>query len=393
MQSTLLSTIISRMQRWQPIATIEEQYLIRDLDEAIRARRRKIRLPWHLKKGTLKIFDEVLEYPIATDHDELAYLDIAPDKEYADKARYHYTSLQQFYEDPTNRNEIAEIWDNGEKYLGVRYKGLLAGSKRLSTAEEVDDYEVSDDADAVALDNVNYKQGNGSMKITITSSAGTAPIKNTFTAFTDSKYKKKYHFRCIYLDAVPTSIEMRFQVDDSNYLSIGAITTQFSGQAFKADAWNLIAFDLNTATETGTIATTSSWASEKVILTGAETGTYYLDDSYLREWILQDYWYYSKYSVLTSGATSADQEFFFESESYSPDSSLVGDNEWIDIIMYDALLLALTDKENKVIKDEIRGRLADAEEDLYKNYPELKPVIITNRYRFTNDFNSLDSDD
>lgn len=389
LQSTLLSVVISRMDRWQTIATIEEQFKVRDLDDAIRTWRRKIQLPWALKKGTLRIFDDVLEYPVASDHDELAYLDTQKGTFYEQKARYRYTSLQQFFEDPDNRNTTAEIWDQGTKFLGVRYKDIQQGSQLLNNAEDVDDYSVSGDATSVTKDTVVFKKGNASMRVAITNSSGTATVKNDFTSsFTDGNYKRKYHFKWIYLDSVPTSIALRFQVNDTNYLETTGITTQFSGQALKADDWNLIAHDLNTATETGTISTSSLWASEKVILTGAATGTYYVDDSHLRAWDLQDYWYYSLNSVLLNGSSVADQQFFYnDSDVYSTDSSLVGDDEWIDIVMYEAMLTSLGDKENDAVFSKIQNKLSQATEELFDRYPSLNPAIITNVWRFGYEFN------
>ena len=389
MQTTSLSILLNRIRRWQALVATEDQYLVRDMDASLRAKRKKYPFPWNLQKGSLRVFSDVLEYPVATDHDELAYLDDSKSKEYGTKARFKYTSLKEFYQNPDDRNDLAEIWDGGTRMLGVRYNAIGAVNQLIDNAEDVTRYTGSDDVGTLANETVIYKKGNGSIKVPITLSAGLATIKSTFlTSFTDANYKRKYHFRWVYLDAVPTSIEMRLQVDDSNYLSSGAITTQFSGQAFKADQWNLIAFDLNTATETGTISTASVWASEKLILTGAPTGTYYIDESNLRAWALMDYWYYSKFNVVTSGASKADQEYFMDSnEIYSSDSSLVGDSEWTDVIMYDAMLLALTDVENTKVKDEIRGLRNEAWASLADKYPSLEPVIITSQYRFTDDFN------
>ena len=285
------------MQRFQFAATVEEQYLVRDLDEALRRRRRKHLFPWTLQKGSLRVFDEVFEYPTASDHDEIAYLDRAKKVNYSNSARFRYTSLQQFYEDADNRNQLAEIWDAGTKFIGVKYKDITRGSKLLNNAEDADDFSVSDDATAVAKDTVVKKLNNASMKITIVSNSGTATIKNTFTAFSDSNYKRKYHFKWIYLDSAPTSLKLRLQTDDTNYLESASITTQFSGQSFKADQWNLVAMDLNTATETGTFDSTSI-ASEKIILTGAGSGTYYIDQSHLRGWEDMDYWYDLSYYFL-----------------------------------------------------------------------------------------------
>lgn len=388
-QSTTLSTILSRMQRWQALSRVEEQFLIRDLDEALRTNRREIQLPWTLQKGSLKVFNDVLEYPVPAGYDELAYIENnKSNSEYPLTARFKFTSIQEFYENPDYRNDIAEIRDGNDRFLGVRYESLNATFKRLTNAEDVDNFSVSGDATEVVKDTVNFKFGNGSMKVTITNSADTATIKNTFDSFTKANYKQRYHFKWIYLDAVPTSISLRFQVDDSNYLETTGITTQFSGQPLKADAWNLVAHDLNEATEVGSISTASVWASEKIILIGAATGTYYVDDSHLRQWELMDFWYYSKFNVALVDSTTADQEYFFNSsEIYSTDSKLIGDSEWADVIMYDAMATALADLKETETLSFIFNKRDEAWKKLLEIYPSLKPVVITQSWRFSHDYN------
>ncbi len=388
---TNLSTLINRMQRWQVLSTVEEQYLVRDLDEALRTLKRTIRPPWNLKKGSLKVFSGVLEYPVASDHDELAFLDDPKNPSYySDRPRFRYTSLKEFYENPDDRNDLAEIWDEGTKYLGVRYNPIDGDQAvRLDDAEDDDYWTGSGDAGTPVEDTTFYKFGNGSIRVPITSSTGTATIKNTLlTAYSDSEYKKKYHFKWVYLDAVPTSITLRLHIDASNYLETSGITTQFNGQSLKADSWNLVAQDLNTATETGTISTTSSFAYEECDLVGASTGTYYFDKSEILEWSLMDYWYYSNYNIATVGEEVANQEYFMNSsEVYSTDSQLVGDSEWADIIMYEAMLIALTDKEVKEnVMSLIYSKRSQAWDDLISKYPSLEPLMTTLKYRFTNDF-------
>lgn len=391
-QSTKLSTIINRMKRLQSLSRAEDASLVRDLDEALRANRREIQMPWVLQKGTLKVFKDVLEYPVPSDYDELAYLDDPRDEGlYGRRARFRFTSLQQFYENPDYRNDIAEIRDGNSIFLGVRYAPANLASQVLNNADDSDDFTPSGDATSVADETVVYKNGNGSTRVNITNSSGTATIKNTFDSFTDARYKRKYHFKWVYLDAVPTSIKLRFQVDDSNYLETTGITTQFSGQALKADAWNLIAHDLNTATEVGTISTSSVWASEKVILVGASTGTYYIDDSYLREWALMDFWYYSRYHVALVASTTANQEFFMDSdEVYSTDSKLIGDLDYVDVIMFSAMETALADLKETEMLNFVRERRQIAWENLAMNYPSLRPLITSLSYRFTTDFNEED---
>jgi hypothetical protein len=374
------------MDRWPDVQNQETQYKIRDLDSALRELKRTIQPPWTLVRGSLKVFPDVLEYPVASGHDELAYIDKDKIDSYSSAAKFYNTSLQQFYEMVNaTRNLITEIWDQGTKMLGVNYKDESLSSHRLNGAETASEYTGSGDAGTPVLDIVLYKKGNASIRVPITLLASTATIKNTLTAFTDTKYKSKYHFKWIYLAAVPTSITMRFQVNDSVYLETTGITTQFSGQALVAEQWNLVAHNLDEATEVGAITTASSWASEKIILIGAATGSYYIDQSDLREWTLLDYWYYSRYFVATLSATSPDQEFFFNSEEvYSEDSELVGDDEWADVIMYDALLITVNETENQVIYAEIGRRRGIAWDKLQEKYPDMTPLITTQRYRFNN---------
>jgi hypothetical protein len=198
----------------------------------------------------------------------------------------------------------------------------------------------------------------------------------------DSKYKDKYLFRWIYLDAVPTSIEMRLQTDDSNYISASVIA-QFSGQSFKADSWNLIAIDLNTATATGTF-NSASIASDKTILTGAATGIYYLDSAYLRQWKQFDYWYYSKYLVIASGSSSPDQEKFYRNSDWNTADALIGDEEWIDVILYEAMEAIVAEKENATLFSYIMKKKTEAWNDFYDKYPNMVPAITENYYRFEN---------
>lgn len=388
-RSTKLSTIIARMDRFQAILqNNNEVYKIRDIDEEIRALRRLLPMPWTLQKGSLRVFDGVYTYPVASDHDELAYLDVSENVYYPAKARFKYTSLQQFWEDPTNRNQLAEIWDGGQRFLGVNYKNIKNGSQVLNEAEDVDDWTVTGDASNPVLDQVFYKTGNGSIRFTITNSSGVAGIRNALAvALNDSEYKKKYQFKWIYLDAAPTSIELRLETNASNYLST-TVTAQFDGSPFKADSWNLIAQDLNTASETGTFDS-SSIAYERVVLNGAATGTYYVDASYLRAWQLMDYWYYSIYNVIASGGTTASKEYFYDDASETPydtNDSLVGDSEWVDCIMYGAMLTNLIDIKDKETKQDIKAKHDLAWQLLIEKYPSLDPVIITDRYRFVEDF-------
>jgi hypothetical protein len=379
--STLLSTLIARMQRWRTILPEEEQYLIYDLDEAIRAIARKYNFPWLLKKSTIRVFKDVLEYPMASDHNVLAIIEGQQDT-YEGKPHPYYTSIRQFYDDPNNYSQIAEIWDSGSKYLGIRNKKINGNNTRLDTGEVDSGYTLAGDAVSKALDTVVFKNGNGSLRVEITNALGTATISRTFTASGVSDYKRKYYFRWVYLPSVPTSITLRFGTDSGNYLYT-VCATQFSGQSFKAGDWNLIGIDLDTATVSGTI-NSNSFAYEAIVLTGASTGSYFLDESSLKAWQLMDYWYYSDYIVIPSGGTVATKKYFMDTAmSYVTSDSLIGQEEFADVIMYDAMITSITDRENSKIFPVLDRKRQEAFNALLESYPDMVPLIMEYRYRFS----------
>lgn len=388
MKTTPLSFLLDNMNIYRDMANLEDQYKVRAIDSALRSLRQGTNFPWNLKKGTLKVFDGVTEYPIASDHDELGYIDKQSINQYEDTARFYNTSLQQFYEKVNaTRNLMADIWKNGTRLIGLNYKDFSVGSNQLNDAEVLSDFTVSGDASGAVLDEVTYKEGSGSIQFNVTSSTGTATIVNSIDSFSETNYKKFYHFKLIYLDAVPTSIELRLRTDASNYLATSGITTQFDGTPFVADDWNLIAHDLNSATETGTFDETAI-ASEAVILTGAATGVYRIDASYLREWQLMDYWYYSTYNVATLTSSVADKEFFIGVTQSASDISttdrLIGEPKWFDKILWDAMRILLGDIPNNTLLALVQEKKAKADKDFDNKYPNITPLTTTKRYNFSN---------
>lgn len=392
-QTTTLSTLLNRESRFQSLAAISDIYKVQDIDEAIRTVKRKFRLPFIAKLASLRVFPNVLLYPVAEDHDYLLYLDTDDDTvPYNNRMRARYTSLQQFYEDLDYRNTVAEIWDTNTIMLGIRDKdvppGFLSASQLLDNASSISNYTASLDASNLYLDTVNFVDSantQSSVQFTNTNTTDEALVEWTFSAgsFTDANYKSKYFFVNVWLTGIPTSIELRYGADSSNYLH-HTVTTQFSSQAFKPNAWNLLAFDNNTASTTGTINTSTDFNYGAVKLNEAPSGLYNIDTSYSRGWALLDYWYYSKWIVQTPSATMADKQFFVAADgTYDINDSLIGDDEWTDVILYEAMLRGLGDKENDDLYAKVVGFRDEALTQIMTNYPDQKPLTVTQSYRFS----------
>lgn len=395
MSTTSLSSILTRMSRYQTLDAISELYKVQDIDEAIREIKRDHNLPFLQKRGSLRVFPDVLLYPPATDHNYLIYLDTNNQNvQYGNRMRARYTSLQQFYEDLDYRNTVAEIWDGNSMLLAIRDKnvppGFYSGSTLVDLAESISNYTASDDASALVLDTVLFTgDSNASVQFLNTVSSGTATITIAPQSLQENQYQQKYFFVSVFLSGLPTSVVIRYGNDSSNYLST-TVTTQFSGQPFTTNSWNLLAIDLSTATTTGTIDS-DAFDYAVVALVGAPAGYYNIDASYLRGWTLLDYWYISKWIVQTSTGTAASKESFIAANgTYSTDDLLVGDYEWADVVMYKAMIRSLADKENDSLKADVMGWLAGVMDKLRTLYPDAKPLMITQSDRYQTDYLGAD---
>lgn len=393
MATTTLSNLLTRMNRYQTLATIAELYKVQDLDEAIRDVKRKYRLPFLSRLETLRVFPNVLLYPIPSDYDYALYMDTDDDTvPYGERMRARYTSLQQFYEDLDYRNVIAEIWDTNNLMLGIRDKnvppGFLNADQLLDNASSISNYTASLDANSLVLNTVNFVDSantQSSVQFTNTPTVTEqALVEWTFGqgSFNDANYQRKYFFVYVYLTGLPASVQLRFGADSSNYLH-ATVTGQFSSQAFKPNAWNLLAFDLNTASTVGTITTSTLFNYAGVRLNDAPAGLYNIDTSYSKGWTTLNNWYYSRFIVQADGSTVPDKECFIAPDgTYSTSDAIVGTYEWADVIMYEAMLRSLADKENETLFAKVTEWRDIALTNAMGQYPDATPLVTTQNYRF-----------
>lgn len=387
MTTTTLQQLLNRMDAYTPVRNMDQVLKVNAIDQAIRMLRMRNQFPWTQKKTTLRIFDSVYLYPPASDHEQLAMLDdpLGQDGDFGEHPRYVFTSLRDFLEDPDYRNSVAEIWQGGSRLLGVRNKTDVGLTSQLcDSASAASSWAGSGDAGTPVVDNVIFLTGTSSIRVPITFSSGTAIVTDTFqNAVSNPNWKRNYFFVNIYISgSLPSAITIKLAKDGSNYLTSPSITTQFAGQPLALNDWNTIAFDLNTATPTGT--NDGTFTSATYTFTETANGTYYFDESFLRGWILQDYWYYSTYNVL-NGTTYQDY-FAPDSATYDVTSVLLGDTAWHDPVVYLACTFLLSDqKESKIFKD-VNEAYDASYANLLRVYPDNTQPISTNVFRFGTDY-------
>lgn len=381
-----LATLIENMNTFQEILTIDEATKVRRIDMVLRDDNTGYKMPFRRKQSTLKVFDGVTIYPAPSDYDEISFLD-NEELSYADRARFRYQSFDQFLQDIDNRNDLCEIMDGEQTMIGCRYKTKNASSRLVNNAESIALFTALGDASGLVLDKVNMKEGSACVRFSITKVTNAANVRNTFTpTISDTNYKQKYYFRWVFFDSsgVPTSVVLNFGTDASNYLYSNAITTQFSGQAFKPGAWNLLAFDLNTANVAGTI-NSNSFAYENIAFSNAPSGTYYLDSSYLRNWELLDFWYYHINCVKTTLGVYKQTFIDPTTEQYDINDSLIGTLDFANYIAYRATMVSAMDKGNDKLRDNASALEKESATNIPNRYQTIKPVITNLNWRFRND--------
>lgn len=270
------------------------------------------------------VFREIYEYSLPSDisYDKTTQLKFERDgKEGSEfektNAKYLFKNRNPYFSRvlgnsgiPVNKNEqltnsvnvIAVQWEDGNPYLKVKlFEGGM--SSMLQNCNDLTDngtWAISGDATNLRLDNIRYKEGPASISFDSGGVSTDIIITNPdFEAVDLSDYenKSKLFFWVNIPATTPESITMKWGADSSNYLS-RTVTTKQSGLAFTT-GWNLVGFDWEGATETGTVDNENiDYAQITITNTVAVAQTGYRVDkiaAFIGEECSLDY--YSKYLV------------------------------------------------------------------------------------------------
>ncbi len=380
MTTTTLAELFTKLNFYKDIDKQDDLYKVIALDDALNEFRRDNRLPWTIQKSTLKLFKNILYYEPDSSHDSLINLNRNEVDGFSEALSYFNTDINQFIEmTKRQRNLLTQLYIDGNKALGVRNIEQEIFNVVLDNAGDEDTYAAVSNATEIGENTVYTLDDNNSISYDI---IGTATIKNTYeTAVDDEDYLEKYYIRRIYLKAVPTSIELRSQTNDSNYIK-ATLTEQVTGLPFIANDWNYIGFAYEDGTEVGTFDS-SDIASSKIIITGY-TGIMYISYDSIDEFLLQQYWFYSKFAVMSSAATTPDKVEFlnYESNNYDITDSLVGPTKWIDPIVKKAREQLVLGIENEVVRKGIAKRSERATAQFDRNFPNQEPKLTTVTRRF-----------
>lgn len=204
--------------------------------------------------------------------------------------------------------KISVQYDNSTPFLDV-VDNMDSDATLFSGCETTTGITISGDGSGLALDNMIYTEGLGSMKFTVTASSGQTILTFALDATYDitDMLTKNWVFLDLISPSTNTvafsSIKLRLGNDSTHYHEMSA-TTRYRGNTILT-GFGQIGFDLTSRTDTGTVTDTAIDYMQVVLnhgTTGVD-GTYHLDNIFTAQGVYFQIPYYSIYNILGAGTT------------------------------------------------------------------------------------------
>jgi len=290
------NTLINKIQNINELVWRAARQVLLDVDpiETIRV------------SSLVNLFDNVFIYAAPADLKGDKVIDIRPQstEKRTTVDNFHQTWLEEFDHRKDNNSFTIET-RSATKFLRL--------SKAFTARSVIDNIEgltangswaATGTGAALALDQVVYISGGGSLSFNV-SGSGTAILTNsTLTQVDLSKHQNiSSLFLWIYFPTAVnvTSVDLRWGSDASNYFS-RTVTTAHPSNAFQ-DGWNLLRFDWAGTTETGSVTETAiDFVRIAVAHTATDTG-YRIDSLTSNLPSPFEIVYYSKFPFRTTGGT------------------------------------------------------------------------------------------
>jgi hypothetical protein len=260
------------------------------------------------------LFQDIYDYPAPADVKGDRVIDIRPQINRTQSGKFFQTYQEQFdlnKEEVFNKGSFTIQYRDGVKSLRISKEVLNA--IKINQAQNITDngtWAVGDDATNLSVDNINYVSGSGSLRFDTTGAGTTAYLENsTMTAVDLSRDLNQGSLFCwVYIPdpTIVTNWILRWGNDTSNYWS-NTVTTAFDSTAFQT-GWNLLKFDWNGATTTGSpVSTSVDYLRITLTYDGTIDNDFRINAFVSNLSKIYDILYYSKY-LFRDATTNAFQE-------------------------------------------------------------------------------------
>lgn len=336
-------------------------------------------LPTSKKSQGMLVFNGVRYYGLPTDFATIGELQRPPALW---SPRFMNSTDRELSHWPYGRKTAVQ-WDGGTPFLDVQ-DNLDGSQTSLSNCDATTGVTISGDGSALALNNMIYTEGTGSLQFTVTDSSGQTVL--TFTGLDQQDITDWLTRNWCFLDLILpstntvalSSMKLRIGNDASNYYEMSA-TTAYRGNTI-LNGLNQVGFDFTTAVQTGAVTKTSVTWMQVIINNGVSgtSGVYYIDNIFTAQGNYFLLPYYSKNNIAVSSTAAGSKETITLSTDY-----ILCPVECGDALIYKALeLIAASPNVAKQDFANMCAReLAPKEALLRTLYPVERPLVQSVYYK------------
>lgn len=313
------------------------------------------------------LFDDVTSYTCPSDLKGDKIIDIQPQVGRVKSQNYTKVFIEEFSRNK-NLRDVNILFKNGTKFLRIK-EDVKPDKKVLNEVNSTTGWSVGDSASNLTLDSLNYITGSKSLNFDIGTGSTTAYIENSTLTVVDlsTEDTQTSAFVWVFIPTASkvTNFTVRLGSSSGNYVS-RTVTTTHDAQAF-ANGWNLLRFDFDGATETGTV----DWSVInyfRLIITHDQTGDtdFRIDSITAGIGELFEIVYYSD-SIFKSTAGA------YKKEPTSDTDIILLENDAYNIMLYECayLLSQELQGENGAFDESFFRRMLDGDSTtvgLYRRY-------------------------
>lgn len=373
-----VSELITRLQRFSNSIgnRVENEDWYDFINTCLRELKRGRTLPWQRRDSQIQFFNDVFKYQIPTDFASL--ISVGSQSLFNEDDRLIYTT-EKLFRDNSNYN-LALTTEKEKTFLLARLSGI-SDVKIDNFSDDATDYTLSGDASLPVRDKTDFKS-DASLKFTATDLTHQSVISRTLANSVDITDYIGLGVLFIALEAPVAlpGVSIRIGTDSSNYFTLSA-TGQYSGASFSA-GWNEIGLEMANAVETGTVDVTDIKYYEVIVNNTSASGTYRLNQMFLRLGKVYEIVYNSKDVIKESSAVGNYQNLIT-----TGDNEIVFDDDFEDLVLYKTLDLAGFFKEKDL--DIVQRCGLDYQKamiDFNNRYPSCEKRHGTIYYRNANNF-------
>lgn len=199
------------------------------------------------------LFDDVYSYTAPSDLKGDKVIDLQPQVNRSKSQNYTKVLAAEFSRNK-DRKTFNVLYKNGTKFLRIS-EDTAPTKITISDISSTTGWSASSSASNITLDQLNFITGNTALNFDITTSGTVAILENSTLTSVDLSDQDTQNslFVWFYIpdpDKI-TSVAVRLGSSSGNYVT-QSVTTTHDSQSFSS-GWNLLRFDYDGATETGTV--------------------------------------------------------------------------------------------------------------------------------------------